>query len=89
MNALSFALRMGHARIRGLAVKMEKFAMPEDRKNADVEKLLADEKTIEDPKRGAHGRSAEQKEAAIRDFDEKLAKSGLLGGFGQVKTQSP
>lgn len=50
--------------------------MPEDIKSADVEKLLADEKAIEDRKQALIADLLKQKEAAIKDFDEKLAKLG-------------
>ena len=50
--------------------------MPEDIKSADVEKLLADEKAIEDRKQALIADLLKQKEAAMKDFDEKLAKLG-------------
>ena len=50
--------------------------MPEDIKSADVEKLLADEKAIEERKQALIADLLKQKEAAIKDFDDKLAKLG-------------
>jgi len=50
--------------------------MPDESRSADVEKLLADEKAIEDRKQALIADLLKQKEAAIRDFDDKLAKLG-------------
>ena len=50
--------------------------MPEDIKSADVEKLLADEKAIEDRKEALIADLLKQKEAAMKEFDDKLAKLG-------------
>lgn len=50
--------------------------MPEDIKSADVEKLLADEKAIEDRKQALIADLLKQKEAAMKEFDDKLAKLG-------------
>jgi hypothetical protein len=53
--------------------------MPEESRSADVEKLLADEKAIEDRKQALVADLLKQKEAAIKDFDDKLAKLGYSG----------
>jgi hypothetical protein len=50
--------------------------MPDDTRTGDVEKLLADEKAIEDRKQALIADLLKQREAAIKDFDEKLAKLG-------------
>jgi hypothetical protein len=50
--------------------------LPEDIKSADVEKILADEKAVEDRKQALIADLLKQKEAAMKDFDEKLAKLG-------------
>lgn len=50
--------------------------MPEESRSADVEKLLADEKAIEGRKQALIADLLKQKEAAIKDFDDKLAKLG-------------
>ena len=50
--------------------------MPEESRSADVEKLLADEKAIEDRKQALIADLLKQKEAAIKGFDEKLEKLG-------------
>jgi len=50
--------------------------MPDESRSADVEKLLADEKAIEDRKQALIADLLKQKEAAIAAFDEKLAKLG-------------
>ncbi len=48
--------------------------MPEDSRTGDVEKLLSEEKAIEDRKKSLIADLLKQREAAINDFDEKLAK---------------
>jgi len=53
--------------------------MPDETRSADVEKLLADEKAIEDRKQALIADLLKQKEAAIKEFDEKLAKLGYAG----------
>ncbi len=61
--------------------------MPDEARSADVEKLLADEKAIEDRKQSLIADLLKQKEAtakdfdqkkqaAMKDFDDKLAKLG-------------
>ncbi len=50
--------------------------MPEDSKTDAVEKLLSEEKAIEDRKQALIADLLKQKEAAIKDFDDKLAKLG-------------
>lgn len=52
------------------------FGMPEDNRIDDVEKLLSDEKSLEDRKQALIADLLKQKEAAIKEFDEKLAKLG-------------
>ena len=59
--------------------------MPEDNRADDVEKVLADLKSIEDRKQGLIAGSLRQREAAIKDFDEKLAKLGYHGNSGKRK----
>jgi hypothetical protein len=50
--------------------------MPEESRSADVEKLLAEEKAFEDRKQALIADLLKQKEASMRDFDDKLAKLG-------------
>ncbi len=50
--------------------------MPEENKTDPVEKLLSEEKAIEDRKQALITDLLKQKEAAMKDFDEKLAKLG-------------
>lgn len=50
--------------------------MPEEKQGNDVDKLLADEKSLEDRKQALIADILKQKEAAIEAFDEKLAKLG-------------
>jgi hypothetical protein len=45
--------------------------MPDETRSADVEKLLADEKAIEDRKQALIADLLKQKEAAAKDFDQK------------------
>ena len=62
--------------------------MPDESRSADVEKLLADEKAVEDRKQALIADLLKQKEAAIRDFDEKLAKLGYQGNSSGSKRRS-
>jgi hypothetical protein len=50
--------------------------MPEPGKADDVEKLLNDEKAIEGRKQALIADLLKQKEAAIKEFDDKLARLG-------------
>jgi len=51
-------------------------AMPEENRAEDVEKVLAEEKAVEDRKKRLVADLLKQREAAIKEFDEKLAKLG-------------
>lgn len=53
--------------------------MPDEAKTDDVEKLLAEEKAFEDRKQTLIADLLKQREAAIKEFDEKLAKLGYHG----------
>lgn len=53
--------------------------MPEDKPSDDVEKYLSDLKSFEDRKQGLIDDLLRQREAAMKAFDEKLAKLGWLG----------
>ena len=59
--------------------------MPEDNRADDVEKVLADLKSIEDRKQGLIADLLRQREATIKDCDEKLAKLGYRGNSGKRK----
>jgi len=71
--------------------------MPDETRSADVEKLLAEEKAIEDRKQALIADLMKQKEAAakdfdqkkqaaMKDFDDKLAKLGHhLNSSGKAK----
>ena len=50
--------------------------MPDDKQGSDVEKLLAEQKSLEDRKQALIADLLKQKEAAMTDFDDKLAKLG-------------
>ncbi len=55
----------------------------------NVEELLSDQKTLEDRKQSLIQELLKQREAAIKDFDEKLAKLGYQAKDGKPETQSP
>lgn len=50
--------------------------MPEEKKTDDVEKLLTEEKSLEGRKLALIDDLLKQRETALADFDEKLAKLG-------------
>jgi hypothetical protein len=50
--------------------------MPDDKQGNDVEKFLTEQKSLEDRKQALIADLLKQKEAAMKDFDEKLAKLG-------------
>lgn len=58
-------------------------AMPDEKKGDDVEKLLAEEKSLQERKQAAIDDLLKQREAAIAAFDEKLAKLGYHGNSGK------
>ena len=51
-------------------------SMPDDKPGSDVEKFLAEQKSLEDRKEALIADLLKQKEAAMKDFDGKLAKLG-------------
>ena len=59
--------------------------MPDEKKADDVEKLLSEEKLLEDRKQALIADLLKQKEAAISVFDEKLAKLGYHGNPGKSR----
>jgi hypothetical protein len=59
--------------------------MPEEKQSDDVEKVLADLKTVEDRKQAVIADLLRQREAAIKAFDEKLAKLGYQANSGKGK----
>jgi hypothetical protein len=50
--------------------------MPDDKRSDDVEKLLAEEGAVEDRKKSLIADLLKQREASLKDFDDKLAKLG-------------
>jgi hypothetical protein len=52
---------------------------PDDTRIDDVEKILSEAKAIEDRKQALIAELLKQREAAIKSFDEKLAKLGYEG----------
>ena len=59
--------------------------MPEESKADDVEKLLAEEKAVEERKKSLIADLLKQREAALKDFDERLAKLGYHAPSGKAK----
>ena len=59
--------------------------MPEEKKADDVEKLLSEEKSLEDRKQALIDELLKQREAALAAFDEKLGKLGYHGNSGKSK----
>lgn len=57
----------------------------ESRKTDDIEKILHDEKTLEDRKQALIADLLKQREAAIAAFDEKLEKLGYRVNSGKPK----
>lgn len=58
--------------------------MPEQRTD-DVDKVLADLKAIEDRKQALIAALLKEREAVIKDYDEKLAKLGYAGNGDRPK----
>jgi hypothetical protein len=50
--------------------------MPDEKQVNEVEKFLVEQKSLEDKKQALIADLLKQKEAAMRDFDGKLAKLG-------------
>mgnify|MGYP001548011823 FL=1 len=50
--------------------------MPDDTRTDTVEKLLAEEKAFEDRKQALIADLLKQRDAAMKEFDDKLAKLG-------------
>jgi hypothetical protein len=59
--------------------------MAEERKADDVEKLLTDQRALEDRKQALIADLLKQKEAAIKAFDEQLAKLGYQTNSSRAK----
>ncbi|PYT12797.1 MAG: hypothetical protein DMG59_22405 [Acidobacteria bacterium] len=59
--------------------------MPDNPRTDDVEKLLADEKAVEDRKQALIADILKQKEAPIAAFDDKLAELGYHANFGKTR----
>lgn len=60
-------------------------SMPDETRTDDVEKVLAEEKAIEERKKTLIAALLKQREAAIKDFDEKLAKLGYEASDGKPR----
>jgi len=59
--------------------------MPDESKTDDVEKLLAEEKAVEERKKRLIAELLKQREAALKDFDDRLAKLGYHAPTGKSK----
>lgn len=59
--------------------------MTEESKADDVEKLLAEEKAVEERKKRLITDLLKQREAAIKDYDDRLAKLGYHSPTGKAK----
>ncbi len=71
--------------MRCLTVERYHFLMPEESKADDVEKLLAEEKAVEERKKRLIADLLKQREAALKDFDDRLAKLGYHAPGGKAK----
>jgi folate-binding Fe-S cluster repair protein YgfZ len=58
---------------------------PEDTRTDDVDKFLSEVKVVEDRRQALIGDLLKQKEAAIKAFDEKLAKLGYQANSSKLK----
>lgn len=59
--------------------------MAEEKRPDDVEKLLSEEKALDDRKQALIDDLLKQREAAIAAFDDKLAKLGYHSNSGKGK----
>jgi hypothetical protein len=59
--------------------------MADEKKADDVEKILHDEKSLEDRKQALIADLLKQREAAIAAFDEKLEKLGYHANSGKPR----
>ena len=59
--------------------------MPEEKQTDDVEKVLSDLKSVEERKQAVIDDLLRQREAAIKVFDEKLAKLGYRANSAKSK----
>lgn len=59
--------------------------MPDESKTDDVEKILAEEKAVEERKKRLIAELLKQREAALKDFDDRLAKLGYHADGGKPK----
>ena len=62
--------------------------MPDDTRTDTVEKLLAEEKAFEDRKQALIADLLKQRDAAMKEFDDKLAKLGYQGNSSSKSKRS-
>ena len=60
---------------------------PDDTRIDDVDKFLVDQKSMEERKQGLIADLLKQKEAAIKAFDEKLARLGYVAPWNAAKSK--
>ena len=60
-------------------------AMPDEGRKDEVDKFLTDQKSMEDRKQALIADLLKQREAAMKEFDEKLAKLGYKPNSGKAK----
>jgi hypothetical protein len=61
--------------------------MPDEKTTEDVEKVLSDIKSVEDRKQALIADLLRQREAAMQEFDAKLAKLGYKGKTAEGATK--
>lgn len=59
--------------------------MPEEKKTDDVEKLLTEQKSLEERRKTLIDDLLKQRESAIAEFDAKLAKLGYTANSGRPR----
>jgi hypothetical protein len=59
--------------------------MPDESRTEAVEKFLTEQKTLEDRRQALIEELLQEKEAAIKGFDERLAKLGYHSNSGKGK----
>jgi hypothetical protein len=60
-------------------------SMADETRSDDVEKLLSEEKAVAERKKTLIATLLKQREAAIKDFDDRLAKLGYQSPDGKPK----
>ena len=61
--------------------------MPEEKRTDDVDKLLTEQKSLEERKKALIEDLLQQREAALKSFDEKLAQLGYDANANSAKSK--